>query len=179
MAISGHRPPRLECKNPRRNAAVYHSLGLGLFRDWISKNAVFRCSRYVALPAIIPHGRGEGERFIHGGDGDVGYSVSQARISWKVPYSDSKIQLERLGNAVFCHGNVKFTSSGQCNYSTANEILPEGFRPLQANTPAVFSFAGNFALLFDKNGKVTMLGNPNSAYVCCTGSWITGDTFPA
>lgn len=24
-------------------------------------------SLYVALPAIIPHGRGEGERFIHGG----------------------------------------------------------------------------------------------------------------
>ena len=112
----------------------------------------------------------------------LGDSVSQdiryAHISWKVPYSDSKIQLERIGNAVFCHGNVKFTSSGQCNYSTANEILPKGFRPLQANTPAVFSFDGNFALLFDENGKVTMLGNPNSAYACCTGSWVTGDPFP-
>lgn len=109
----------------------------------------------------------------------VGDSVSQARISWKVPYSDSKIQLERIGNAVFCHGNVKFTASEQCNYSTASEILPKGFRPLQANTPAVFSLAGNFALLFDGNGKVTMLGNPNSAYACCTGSWVTGDPFPA
>lgn len=71
------RPQRLECKNPRRNAAVYHSLGLGLFRDWIVQNAVFRCSRYVALPAIIPHGRGDGERFIHVCYGDVGYSVSR------------------------------------------------------------------------------------------------------
>lgn len=122
------------------------------------------------------------ESRITGIEGDIATlrdSVSQARISWKVPYSDSKIQLERIGNAVFCHGNVKFTSSGQCNYSTANEILPKGFRPLQANTPAVFSLAGNFALLFDGNGKVTMLGNPNSAYACCTGSWVTGDPFPA
>lgn len=109
----------------------------------------------------------------------LGDSVSQARISWKVPYSDSKIQLERIGNAVFCHGNVKFNYSGQCNYLTASEILPKGFRPIQANTPAVFSLAGNFALLFDGNGKVTMLGNPNSAYACCTGSWVTGDPFPA
>lgn len=109
----------------------------------------------------------------------LGDSVSQARISWKVPYSDSKIQLERIGNTVFCHGNVKFNYSGQCNYLTASEILPKGFRPLQANTPAIFSFAGNFALLFDENGKVTMLGNPNSAYACCTGSWVTGDPFPA
>lgn len=122
------------------------------------------------------------ESRITGIEGDIATlrdSVSQARISWKVPYSDSKIQFERIGNAVFCHGNVKFTASGQCNYSTAIEILPEGFRPLQANTPAVFSLSGNFALLFDKNGKVTMLGNPNSAYACCTGSWVTGDPFPA
>lgn len=151
----------------------------GIFERFDCQNVVFLCSLYVALPAIIPHGRGEGERFIHVCYGDVGYSVSQARISWKVPYSDGKIQLERIGNAVFCHGNVKFTSSGQCNYSTASEILPEGFRPLQANTPAVFSLAGNFALLFDENGKVTMLGNPNSAYACCTGSWVTGDPFTA
>ena len=107
------------------------------------------------------------------------YSVSQARISWKVPYSSSTIQLERVGRSVFCHGNVKFGSSGQCNYSTASETLPVGFRPLSGNTPAVFSLAGNFALLFDENGKVTMLGNPNSAYACCTGSWVTGDPFPA
>ena len=109
----------------------------------------------------------------------LGDSVSQARISWKVPYSSSTIQLERVGRTVFCYGNVKFSSSGQCNYSTASETLPVGFRPLGANTPAVFSLAGNFALLFDENGKVTMLGNPNSAYACCTGSWVTGDPFPA
>lgn len=70
------RPPRLECKNPRRNAAVYHLLDLGFFRDWTVKNTVFRCSRYVALPEIIPNGRGEGERFVYSCYGDVGHSVS-------------------------------------------------------------------------------------------------------
>lgn len=79
MAISGHRPPRLECKNPRRNAAVYHSLRLGFFKNWTVKNAVFRCSSYVELPAIIPHGGGKGERVIHGCNGDVGYSVSRLK----------------------------------------------------------------------------------------------------
>lgn len=110
--------------------------------------------------------------------GELASSVFHARINWKVPYSDSMIQFERIGNAVFCHGNVKFTSSGQCNYSTARETLPVGFRPLGGNTTVVFSLAGNFALLFDENGKVTMLGNPNSAYACCTGSWYTKDEFP-
>lgn len=37
MSISGHRPQRLECKNPRRNAAVYHAKRLGFSRDWIVK----------------------------------------------------------------------------------------------------------------------------------------------
>lgn len=31
------RPPRLECKNPRRNAAVYHSLGLGFLEIGLLK----------------------------------------------------------------------------------------------------------------------------------------------
>lgn len=108
----------------------------------------------------------------------LGDSVSSASIDWKAPYTDSKIQFERVGNAVFCHGNVKFTSSVECNYLDASEKLPEGFRPIQSNTAVVFSFAGNFALLFDKNGRVSMLGNPKSAYACCTGSWYTRDKFP-
>lgn len=78
------RPPRLECKNPRRNAAVYHSLGMGFFRDLTVKNVVFRCSRYVALPAIIPHGRGEGERFVYSCYGDVGYSVSPSFVDCNI-----------------------------------------------------------------------------------------------
>lgn len=68
--------------------------------------------------------------------------------------------------------------SVQCNYSTATETLPKGFRPTEVNVPIVFSMSGNFALLFEQTGKVTMLGNPNSAYACCTGSWYTNDDFP-
>lgn len=102
-----------------------------------------------------------------------------AHLSWKAPYSDNKIQFDRIGNIVICHGNVKFNASGECNYSTASETLPKGFRPTESNVPVVFSMNGNFALLFDKAGKVTMLGNPNKAYACCTGSWYTKDEFPA
>ena len=101
------------------------------------------------------------------------------RISWKVPYSDDCIQFERVGRVVLVHGNVKFTGSGQQNYAQANEIIPKGFRPVGANTAIVFSMSGNFALLADENGKVAMLGDPASAYACCTGSWFTRDPFPA
>lgn len=109
----------------------------------------------------------------------VSHDTKYAHLSWKAPYTDNKIQFDRIGNIVICHGNVKFTGSGQCNYSTANETLPKGFRPTEANVPVVFSFAGNFALLFEASGKVTMLGNPNNAFACCTGSWYTKDDFPA
>lgn len=109
----------------------------------------------------------------------VSNDIRYAHISWKVPYSDSKIQFDRIGNIVICHGNVKFYESKQCNYSTADETLPKGFRPTEANVPVVFSMGGNFALIFDQAGKCLMLGNPNSAYACCTGSWYTKDDFPA
>lgn len=109
----------------------------------------------------------------------VSHDTRYAHIHWKVPYSDDTIQFDRIGNIVICHGNVKFTWSGQQNYAPAVETLPKGFRPTEVNVPVVFSMGGNFALIFDNAGKVTMLGNPNSAYACCTGSWYTKDDFPA
>lgn len=44
-----------------------HSRGAG---------ALDRQYRHEPLPAIIPHGRGEGERFVYSCYGDVGHSVS-------------------------------------------------------------------------------------------------------
>lgn len=108
----------------------------------------------------------------------VSHDIRYAHLSWKAPYSNSTIQFDRIGNVVICHGNVKFTASAQCNYSTADETLPKGFRPTEANVPIVFSMSGNFAIFFESSGRVTMLGNPNSDYACCTGSWYTKDDFP-
>ena len=71
----------------------------GIFERLDCQNAVFRYSSYVALPAIIPHGRGEGERLIYGGGGDVGYSVSQPG-SW--------IQHKRFTGTSSSNGNVVF-----------------------------------------------------------------------
>ena len=95
-----------------------------------------------------------------------------------MPFSNSFIQFERIGRVALVHGNVKFTGSGQQNYAIATETIPAGFRPLGANTAIVFSMGGNFALLADENGKINMLGDPNYAYACCTGSWATEDPFP-
>ena len=144
MAISGHRPQRLECKNPRRNAAVYHAKRLGFFRDLTVKNAVFRCSSYVALPAIIPHGRGECERFVYSGYGDVGYSVSQDS-GWKYLKNERlwKIAYRKLRGVVYLQaenqGSWKINAKERRNI---DEILPDGYRP-SFDTPMSATGIGN------------------------------------
>ena len=88
--------------------------------------------------------------------------------------------LTRIGDICFMGGNVKFNSSGQNNYTKAQEKLPEGYRPVIVNTPvAVFGGETTFICYSEANGTVTMLGNPNSAYAGCTGVWRTADPMPA
>lgn len=88
--------------------------------------------------------------------------------------------LTRIGDICFMGGNVKFNNSGQNNYTKAQEKIPEGYRPVSANTPvAVFGGGTTFICYGEANGTVTMLGNPNSAYAGCTGVWRTSDPMPA
>lgn len=88
--------------------------------------------------------------------------------------------LTRIGDICFMGGNVKFNSSGQNNYTKAQEKLPEGYRPVSVNTPvAVFGGETTFICYGEAHGTVTMLGNPNSAYAGCTGVWRTADPMPA
>ena len=87
------------------------------------QNAVFRCSSYVALPSIIPHGRGDGERLIYGGGGDVGYSVSQyttktfTSTAKAVKYGactkiDTSVEID--GYTPVCITEVKSNHTGSC-----------------------------------------------------------------
>ena len=111
---------------------------------------------------------------------DVWDSLTQRSTTWRVPYSSDSILLTRIGDICFMGGNVKFNSSGQNNYTKAQEKLPEGYRPVIVNTPvAVFGGETTFICYGDANGTVTMLGNPNSAYAGCTGVWRTADPMPA
>lgn len=111
---------------------------------------------------------------------DVWDSLTQRSTTWRVPYSSDSILLTRIGDICFMGGNVKFNSSGQNNYTKAQEKLPEGYRPVIVNTPvAVFGGETTFICYGDANGTVTMLGNPNSAYAGCTGVWRTSDPMPA
>lgn len=111
---------------------------------------------------------------------DVWDSLTQRSTTWRVPYSSDRILLTRIGDICFTGGNVKFNSSGQNNYTKAQEKLPEGYRPVIANTPvAVFGGETTFICYGEANGTVTMLGNPNSAYTGCTGVWRTADPMPA
>lgn len=111
---------------------------------------------------------------------DVWDSLTQRSTTWRVPYSSDSILLTRIGDICFMGGNVKFNSSGQNNYTKAQEKLPEGYRPVIVNTPvAVFGGETTFICYGETNGTVTMLGNPNSAYAGCTGVWRTADPMPA
>lgn len=111
---------------------------------------------------------------------DVWDSLTQRSTTWRVPYSSDSILLTRIGDICFMGGNVKFNSSGQNNYTKAQEKLPEGYRPVTANTPvAIFGGETTFICYGEANGTVTMLGNPNSAYAGCTGVWRTADPMPA
>ena len=111
---------------------------------------------------------------------DVWDSLTQRSTTWRVPYSSDSILLTRIGDICFMGGNVKFNSSRQNNYTKAQEKLPEGYRPVNVNTPvAVFGGETTFICYGEANGTVTMLGNPNSAYAGCTGVWRTADPMPA
>lgn len=111
---------------------------------------------------------------------DVWDSLTQRSTTWRVPYSSNSVLLTRIGDICFMGGNVKFNSSGQNNYTKAQEKLPEGYRPVSVNTPvAVFGGETTFICYGEANGTVTMLGNPNSAYAGCTGVWRTADPMPA
>ena len=111
---------------------------------------------------------------------DVWDSLAQRSTTWRVPYSSDSILLTRIGDICFMGGNVKFNSSGQNNYTKAQEKLPEGYRPVTVNTPvAIFGGETTFICYGAANGTVTMLGNPNSAYAGCTGVWRTADPMPA
>lgn len=112
---------------------------------------------------------------------DVWDSLTQRSTTWRVPYSSNSITLTRVGDICFAGGNVKFNQSGENNYAQAQETIPEGYRPAEkSNTPiAVFGGNATFILYGEHTGRVTMLGNPNSAYAGCTGVWRTGDPMPA
>ena len=95
-------------------------------------------------------------------------SVTQ---QWKPPYTNDSLALCRVGRIVTINGNVKFTSSGQQNYSAANETIPEAFRPLADMSIIAFPPCG-FSLLVARDGKVQMLGDPRSAYSTAHGCWL-------
>ena len=113
---------------------------------------------------------------------DVWDSLTQrVKTAWRVPYSSNNVLLARMGSLCIMTGNVKFNQSGGNNYSKASETLPAGYRPTQGNTMiGRFTYdGGQFNLLGQPSGEVTMLGNPGSAYACTSAAWFTNDPMPA
>lgn len=113
---------------------------------------------------------------------DVWDSLTQrVKTAWRVPYSSDNVLLARMGSLCIMTGNVKFNQSGGNNYSKATETLPAGYRPTQGNTMiGRFTYdGGQFNLLSQPSGEVTMLGNPGSAYACTSAAWFTNDPMPA
>lgn len=100
-------------------------------------------------------------------------------ISWKVPYSDSKIQLIRVWQFVFLTGAVKFNASGQLNHTKCSETIPLGYRPTVNDT--IVNFCGNAwpSMFINADGSVRMLGNPLNQYAACSAAWFTTNPWPA
>lgn len=107
--------------------------------------------------------------------------TQRVKTAWRVPYSSDNVLLARMGSLCIMTGNVKFNQSGSNNYSKADETLPAGYRPTQGNTMiGRFTYdGGQFNLLSQPSGEVTMLGNPGSAYACTSAAWFTNDPMPA
>ena len=107
--------------------------------------------------------------------------TQRVKTAWRVPYSSDNVLLARMGSLCIMTGNVKFNQSGGNNYSKASETLPAGYRPTQGNTMiGRFTYdGGQFNLLSQPSGEVTMLGNPGSAYACTSAAWFTNDPMPA
>ena len=61
------------------------------------------------------------------------YSVSQARISWKVPYSDSKIQLERIGQRNTSEGIPAASSQYTCGLLVVRQFCSAVRRKRQSH----------------------------------------------
>lgn len=112
---------------------------------------------------------------------DVWDSLTQRSTTWRVPYSNNSISLTRVGDICFAGGNVKFSQSGENNYTQARETIPVGYRPAETSNVPIAVFGGNttFILYGEHTGRVVMLGNPNNAYTGCTGVWRTADPMPA
>lgn len=177
--------------NQTGNTSVYETIPKG-FRPSGDSRAVMRGTDNSGATSFYLYGTPEGKMVLNG----TGYtgrfvgisgcwitaqlSLTQRSTTWRVPYSSDSILLTRIGDICFMGGNVKFNSSGQNNYTKAQEKLPEGYRPVIVNTPvAVFGGETTFICYGEANGTVTMLGNPNSAYAGCTGVWRTADPMPA
>ena len=95
-------------------------------------------------------------------------SVTQ---KWKVPYSTNRITFRRSSNVVTINGNVKFDNSGQNNYTSLPDKVPDGFRPVDGQSIIVFPQCA-FSLLVDVDGSIQALGDPKAAYSTAHGCWM-------
>lgn len=93
-----------------------------------------------------------------------------------VPYSDSTIRLDRVGDVVTVSGIISVTSnfSGVTNQKV-NETVPDGFRPVSAGT---ILLAGNngqvWNIRVNADGECYLSGAAAIGYqYAVLGSWIT------
>lgn len=103
------------------------------------------------------------------------WAKTRDTISVAAPYSSDKWWLSRDWDTVIVSGNMKYIASSQQNYGTASETIPVGWRPYGPITNAPYGIVGamnaSWSNIIQPDGKIIMLGNPNSAYSGVTGGW--------
>lgn len=104
------------------------------------------------------------------------WAKTRDTIGVAIPFTTDKAQLSREWDTVIVSGSVHYTGSNQQNHTTANEIIPTGWRPYGDN-PAAISYGTICAVnsgwcnFVKPDGHITMLGNTNAVYSGVTGGW--------
>lgn len=101
-----------------------------------------------------------------------------ASVEWKMPFSNDKIRITRMGQMVFMNGSVKFNNAGQVNHQRMNETIPQGYRPAYNNATAVTAGNTYITLICNRDGSVTFLGDPRNQYCAIIGTWVTDNDWP-
>lgn len=104
------------------------------------------------------------------------WAKTRDAINVKPPYATDNWWLSRDWDTVIVSGSMKYTSSNQENHIVARETIPVGWRPygLVATNVAygvVSATNANWCNFVRPDGKIIMLGNPNSAYSGVIGGW--------
>lgn len=103
------------------------------------------------------------------------WAKTRDTLNMKAPFTKDMWCLARDWDTVIVSGIIKYNPSDQNNHTTANEVIPVGWRPYGIVTDAAYGVVGatnaDWCNFIRPDGKIIMLGNTNGVYSGATGGW--------